>query len=95
MLMLRAVVSGTLLSSKVAAATGVIAALAALTRPDGMIYVFAFPIVVALFIRRPTVGCGTAGCRPTSASAQCSPGWRSMRAAAPLIFGHTAGGEGD
>ncbi|WET82407.1 hypothetical protein P3102_14950 [Amycolatopsis sp. QT-25] len=44
--------SGTLLSTKIAMSTGVFAALAGLSRPDGVIYAAAFPIVVALFTRR-------------------------------------------
>ena len=44
--------SGTLLSAKIAMSTGALAALAGLSRPDGVIYAAAFPIVVALFTRR-------------------------------------------
>ncbi|WP_414937885.1 hypothetical protein [Amycolatopsis sp. cmx-11-51] len=44
--------SGTLLTAKVAVSTGALAALAGLSRPDGVIYAAAFPIVVALFTRR-------------------------------------------
>ncbi len=44
--------SGTLLTTKIAVSTGALAALAGLSRPDGVIYAAAFPIVVALFTRR-------------------------------------------
>lgn len=51
-----AVNSGTLWTAKVAASTGVLAALAGLSRPDGVIYAAAFPIVIALFTRRGGFG---------------------------------------
>ncbi|KAA9158629.1 hypothetical protein FPZ12_022350 [Amycolatopsis acidicola] len=51
----RATLAGTLLTPKVAVWAGVLAALAALTRPDGMIYVGAYGILVLLRIRRNTV----------------------------------------
>jgi hypothetical protein len=57
-LLLRAATAERLLSPKVALGSGLIAAAAALTRPDGMIYAAAFPIVVALFARRETIGAG-------------------------------------
>jgi hypothetical protein len=44
----RGMVSGTLLESRTAAVCGALAALAALTRPDGLIYAAAFPTVVVL-----------------------------------------------
>jgi hypothetical protein len=44
---------GRLLSTRVAAACGLLAALAALTRPDGAIYVAAFPAAVLLLARQP------------------------------------------
>ncbi|MFD5249352.1 hypothetical protein ACFWIW_32730 [Amycolatopsis sp. NPDC058340] len=44
--------SGTLLTAKIAVPAGALAALAGLSRPDGVIYAAAFPIVVALFTRR-------------------------------------------
>ncbi|RSM82689.1 hypothetical protein DL991_04870 [Amycolatopsis sp. WAC 01375] len=44
--------SGTLLTAKIAMSAGALAALAGLSRPDGVIYAAAFPIVVALFTRR-------------------------------------------
>lgn len=44
--------SGTLLTAKVAVSTGALATFAGLSRPDGVIYAAAFPIVVALFTRR-------------------------------------------
>ncbi|WP_410624203.1 hypothetical protein [Amycolatopsis sp. cmx-8-4] len=51
-LCLRAVQSGKLLNHQVAIGTGLIAMAAALTRPDGIIYAGAYPIVVALFLKR-------------------------------------------
>ncbi|WP_370971782.1 hypothetical protein [Amycolatopsis sp. cg9] len=55
-LILRAVQGGRLLSTQVAAGTGLIAMLAALTRPDGIIYAGAYPIVVLLFLKRELLG---------------------------------------
>jgi hypothetical protein len=55
-LCLRAVQSGKLLNHQVAIGTGLIATAAALTRPDGIIYAGAYPIVVALFLRRELLG---------------------------------------
>ena len=52
----RAAVSGRLLSPWVGVAAGLAAALAALTRPDGLIYAGAYPIVVLLFLRRAALG---------------------------------------
>ncbi len=49
--LVRAALDGRLLTGKVAVAAGVLAALAGLTRPDGMIYVAAYPIVAALLVR--------------------------------------------
>lgn len=57
-LLIRAVAAGRLLSPKVALGAGLIAAAAALTRPDGLIYAGAFPLVVALFTSRETIGAG-------------------------------------
>ncbi|MEV6877984.1 hypothetical protein [Amycolatopsis sp. NPDC051128] len=55
-LVLRAVQSGKLLSHQVAIGTGLIATAAALTRPDGIIYAGAYPIVVAVFLKRELLG---------------------------------------
>jgi hypothetical protein len=51
-LCLRAVQSGKLLNHQVAVGAGLLATAAALTRPDGIIYAGAYPIVVALFLKR-------------------------------------------
>ncbi|NBH10742.1 hypothetical protein GTY80_46825, partial [Amycolatopsis sp. SID8362] len=55
-LILRAVQGGRLLSTQVAVGSGLIAMLAALTRPDGIIYAGAYPIVVLLFLKRELLG---------------------------------------
>jgi heme exporter protein D len=55
-LILRAVQSGKLLSHQVAIGTGLIATAAALTRPDGIIYAGAYPIVLAVFLKRELLG---------------------------------------
>ncbi|OXM63606.1 hypothetical protein [Amycolatopsis vastitatis] len=55
-LILRAVQGGRLLDTQVALGTGLIAMLAALTRPDGIIYAGAYPIVAALFLKRELLG---------------------------------------
>jgi hypothetical protein len=55
-LILRAVQSGRLLDHQVAVGAGLVAVLAALTRPDGIIYAGAYPIVVALFLKRELLG---------------------------------------
>ncbi|RSD23803.1 hypothetical protein [Amycolatopsis eburnea] len=55
-LILRAVQGGRLLGTQVAVGTGLIAMLAALTRPDGIIYAGAYPIVVLLFLKRELLG---------------------------------------
>ncbi|MCR6484727.1 glycosyltransferase family 39 protein [Amycolatopsis sp. OK19-0408] len=55
-LVLRAVQSGDLLSHRVAAGAGVLAMLAALTRPDGIIYAGAYAITVAVFLKRDVLG---------------------------------------
>jgi hypothetical protein len=47
-----AVVDDRLLSPKVAAAAGALAALAALTRPDGLVYAAAYPLLVLITLRR-------------------------------------------
>ncbi|TVT19145.1 hypothetical protein FNH06_25480 [Amycolatopsis acidiphila] len=51
----RAVLLGRLLSPKVAVAAGLLAAAAALTRPDGAIYAFAYPLIVLVTLRRATI----------------------------------------
>jgi hypothetical protein len=48
-------VSGRLLAVNTAVGAGALAALAALTRPDGIVYVAAFPIAAALTIQRNTL----------------------------------------
>lgn len=53
--MLRAVRHGTLWSAKVAVTAGLLAAVAGLTRPDGLIYVASYPLVVAIFTRRSSI----------------------------------------
>ncbi len=50
--MFRAVLDDRLLAVEIALGTGVLVALAALTRPDGLIYVAAYPIVVLIRFRR-------------------------------------------
>jgi hypothetical protein len=51
----RAAVSGRLLDSRIAVAVGILAALAALTRPDGIIFLAAFPIATVLALTPATV----------------------------------------
>jgi hypothetical protein len=51
-LLARAAAACRILTPKVAVLTGFLAALAALTRPDGLIYAGAFPLVALLLIRR-------------------------------------------
>ena len=51
-LMLRAVVNHRLLTTKVAVLTGLLAFAAALTRPDGMIYASAYPLLAVIFLHR-------------------------------------------
>ncbi|MGW5051997.1 hypothetical protein [Actinokineospora sp. NPDC004072] len=51
----RAVAADRLLSPRTAVATGLLAALAALTRPDGLIYAGAYALVVLLLLRRGTL----------------------------------------
>ncbi|NKQ56612.1 hypothetical protein HFP15_27425 [Amycolatopsis sp. K13G38] len=48
----RAVLLGRLLTAKVAVIAGLLAAAAALTRPDGAIYLLVYPIVVLIHLRR-------------------------------------------
>jgi len=48
----RAVLSGRLRTPRVAVVTGVLAALAALTRPEGAVYAAVFPVVVLIHLRR-------------------------------------------
>jgi hypothetical protein len=55
-LLCRAVVTHRLLTPKVAIIAGLLPALAALTRPDGLIYVAAFPLLAFLRVTRPTLG---------------------------------------
>ncbi|MEV6620426.1 hypothetical protein AB0M83_11195 [Amycolatopsis sp. NPDC051106] len=55
-LLLRSVLSGSLLTHRVAIGAGVLAMLAALTRPDGIIYAGAYPIAVAVFLKRDALG---------------------------------------
>jgi hypothetical protein len=50
----RAAANGRLLAVNTAVAAGVLAALAALTRPDGIVYVAAFPLAAAVTMRRST-----------------------------------------
>ncbi len=54
-LLFRAVLDGRLLTPRVAVAAGVLAALAALTRPEGLIYAGAYPLVVLGNLSRATV----------------------------------------
>ena len=49
--LVRAVVAGTLLTPVTAVACGLLAALAALTRPDGLLYVAAYPLAVLVTLR--------------------------------------------
>jgi hypothetical protein len=51
----RAAVDGRLLTFNAALSSGVIAALAALTRPEGVVYAAAFPLAVALTVERRTL----------------------------------------
>lgn len=51
----RAVLLGRLLTTRVAVAAGLLAAAAALTRPDGAIYVVSYPLVVLLLLRRDAI----------------------------------------
>lgn len=53
--MFRAALLGRLLSTKVAVTVGALAAAAALTRPDGAIYAAAYPMIVLIHLRRPTL----------------------------------------
>jgi hypothetical protein len=50
--LVRAVVAGRLLEPSTAVWCGLLAALAALTRPDGLVYAGAFPLAVLLLLRR-------------------------------------------
>ncbi|QWF82289.1 hypothetical protein HUW46_05726 [Amycolatopsis sp. CA-230715] len=51
----RASLDGRLLTAKVAATVGLLAAAAALTRPDGMIYAAAYPVLLAVKLRHDTL----------------------------------------
>jgi hypothetical protein len=51
-LMLRAAVNHRLLTTRVAVLTGLLAFAAALTRPDGMIYAAAYPLLALVFLHR-------------------------------------------
>lgn len=53
--LVRATVTGTLLTVKVAALCGALAALAALTRPDGAAYAAAYPLAVMVQLTRPSL----------------------------------------
>jgi hypothetical protein len=57
-ILFRATVDDRLLTAKVALLGGGLSALAALTRPDGLIYAAAYPLVVLIEIRPPTVRAG-------------------------------------
>jgi hypothetical protein len=54
--LVRAVVAGRLLEPATAVWCGLLAALAALTRPDGLVYAGAFPLAVLLLLRRSDLG---------------------------------------
>jgi hypothetical protein len=54
--LVRAVVAGRLLEPTTAVWCGLLAALAALTRPDGLVYAGAFPLAVLLLLRRADLG---------------------------------------
>ena len=51
----RTAVSGRLLDPRTAVAVGILAALAALTRPDGIVFLAAFPIATVLTVGPTTV----------------------------------------
>ncbi|HKS46932.1 MAG TPA: hypothetical protein VJT49_17830 [Amycolatopsis sp.] len=55
-LVFRAVLDDRLLSARVALSAGGLAALAALTRPEGLLYAAAYPLVVLIGLRRTTLG---------------------------------------
>lgn len=55
-LLFRAVLDHRLLSARVALAAGVLAALAALTRPEGLSYGAAYPVLVLIWLRGTTIG---------------------------------------
>ncbi|WP_216214938.1 hypothetical protein [Amycolatopsis aidingensis] len=55
-LLFRAVLDGRLLSSRVALLAGGLAAFAALTRPEGLIYAGSYPLVALALLRRPALG---------------------------------------
>jgi hypothetical protein len=54
--LVRAVVAGRLLEPTTAVWCGLLAALAALTRPDGLVYAGAFPLAALLLLRRADLG---------------------------------------
>jgi hypothetical protein len=54
-LLLSATARGSLLRPRVAAAAGILAFLLALTRPDGLIYVAAYPLLAVVNLRRETL----------------------------------------
>lgn len=56
--LVRGVITGELLEQRTAAVCGALAALAALTRPDGLIYAAAFPVVAVLLGSRGLRGAG-------------------------------------
>jgi ethanolamine utilization microcompartment shell protein EutL len=53
--LLRATVRGKLLRTRVAVLAGVLTVFAALTRPDGLGYVVAYPLTVLILLRREAV----------------------------------------
>lgn len=55
-LLFRAVLDGKLLTRKVALLAGALAAFASLTRPEGLVYAGAYPLVALLLLRRPALG---------------------------------------
>jgi len=79
-ILVRAVAAGRLLSTSTAVWCGTLAAVAALTRPDGLIYAAAFPAAALLLLRRETLGRAVAA-SAISVAAFAAPvgaylGWR-------------------
>ncbi|MFC7617107.1 hypothetical protein ACFQV2_30465 [Actinokineospora soli] len=56
--LVRAVAQDRLLTTRTAVVCGLLAALAALTRPDGLVYAGAFPLVALVFLRSPRAAIG-------------------------------------
>jgi hypothetical protein len=54
--MFRSALTGRLLTTRTAVLTGGLAAIAALTRPEGVVYAVAYPLVALLLTRRGTLG---------------------------------------